>query len=699
MEVNEEKPYSDIHAEARERLAHIWNQQWTTREQCRQDRRIATLSGAIWEGATGEAFDNKPQFEMDKLNKAAMRIISDFRNNPITADFVSIEGEDSDKLAEVLDGLYRADEQDCSADEAYDNAFEEAVLGGFGAYRFTTEYEDDEDPENDKVRVVMEPIYDADVRVFFDLNAKKQSKSDAMFGFIITSYSRDAYKAEFNEEPSTWPQVALKYNNFEWVVDDSIKVAEYFRVEKKKVKYVWYAMESDKDSREMFMADELTEEKIIELSAMGYSKADERTITKRKVVKYMLNGNSVVGEPEEIAGSQIPIVPVYGKRWYIDGIERCAGHVRYAVDAQRLNNMQVSRLAEIASVSATAKPIVTAEQYAGHQDIWENDAIENYPVLTLNAMRDKEGNVIATGPIGHTRAPDIPPALAQLYAMTRDDLNDILGTQDGSEEIRSNVSKEVVEQIHARLDARTYIYVSNMAKAVARGGKIWLSMAKDIYAEDGRMMKTIDQDGKSSSIKINRPYVRDDKTIGYQASIADAKFNVHTKVAPASSSRKAATVRTCTNMMGVIRDEMGQKVLSLTAMMNMEGEGVSGLQKYARKELLKMGVVEPTEQEAQEMAEAQAQAAQKQDPQAIYLQAEAQKAQAQAEQAKANMEKAMADKSKAEAQTLAILAGIDESKHKNLLDTMRAFHQIGSESVEQIAPIQNAEPLPADVVR
>jgi hypothetical protein len=67
-----------------------------------------------------------------------MRIINEYRNNRITVDFISKEGDEDDRLADACDGLYRADEEDSVADEAYDNAFEEAVGGGFGAWRCGT---------------------------------------------------------------------------------------------------------------------------------------------------------------------------------------------------------------------------------------------------------------------------------------------------------------------------------------------------------------------------------------------------------------------------------------------------------------------------------------------------------------------------------------------------------------------------------
>ena len=67
-----------------------------------------------------------------------MRIINEYRNNRITVDFTPKDGEGDvgdDELADTCDGLYRADEQACTANEAYDNAFDEGVQGGFGRRR------------------------------------------------------------------------------------------------------------------------------------------------------------------------------------------------------------------------------------------------------------------------------------------------------------------------------------------------------------------------------------------------------------------------------------------------------------------------------------------------------------------------------------------------------------------------------------
>ena len=177
---SKEQRFADIHADALAEFDEIQAAMRDERLQCLKDRRFYSIPGAQWEGALGDQFENKPKFEVNKIHLAVIRIINEYRNNRITVDFVPKEGTENDKLADTCDGLYRADEQDSVAEEAYDNAFEEAVGGGFGAWRLRTCYEDEEDPENEKQRIRIEPIFDAEQAVTDEDDA--QPEPVAAFG-------------------------------------------------------------------------------------------------------------------------------------------------------------------------------------------------------------------------------------------------------------------------------------------------------------------------------------------------------------------------------------------------------------------------------------------------------------------------------------------------------------------------------------
>jgi hypothetical protein len=680
--ISNDQRLSNLHAEALRQFNDIQTALRDERLQCLQDRRFYSLCGAQWEGPLADQYENKPKFEVNKIMLSVIRIVNEYRNNRITVDYVSKDGTDNDKLAEVCDGLYRADEQASVADEAYDNAFEEAVGGGIGAWRLRTVYEDEEDPEDDRQRIRFEPIYDADSSVFFDLNAKRQDKSDAKYCFVVTSMTRESYKEIYNDDPTDWPKIIHQYE-FDWSTPDIVFVAEYYKLEEKTETiriFETIGGVEERYSAADFENDETLEETLI---AIGTREVRQKRVKRMRVRKYIMSGGKVLEDAGYIAGKCIPIVVVYGKRWFVDNIERCMGHVRLAKDAQRLKNMQLSKLGEISALSSIEKPIMTPEQVAGHQVMWAEDNLRDYPYLLINPITGPDGNTQAAGPVAFTRSAAIPPAMAALLQITETDMQDILGNQQGADKMVSGISGKAVEMIQSRVDMQTFIYMSNFAKGMKRCGEIWLSMARDIYTEDKRKMKTITPTGDAGMVELMQPTIDPETGAIVMANdMSNATFDVVSQVGPSSSSKRAATVRALTGMMQITQDPETQQVLTAMAMMNMEGEGVSDANAYFRKKLLRMGVVEPTEDEAQElMAEMQGQP---QDPNAMYLQAAAEEATAKAAKARADTVKTVADAELSRAKTVETLANIDMDSQDHALNLAQ---EIGGIVQEQTQPV------------
>ncbi len=653
--------YLDLHDDAMRRFDIIQSMQRDERAQCKEDRRFASIAGAQWEDALKEQFANRVRLEMNKVHLAIVRIINEYRNNRISVSFVPKDGT-SDKLSDTCAGLYRADEQDSNAEEAYDNAFEEGASGGIGAWRLRTCYEDEYDDENEKQRIKIEPIFDADSTVFFDIDAKRQDKADSKRCYVLTPMSRDAYKEEYGDDPTTWPKNDL-YSNFDWVADDTVYLAEYYKIDEKSTKIYYYeGINGDERKVKQSEIDE-DEELLNTLDATGFKLTRTRNIKSRIVRKYLLSGGGVLEDMGVIAGQHIPIVPFYGKRWFIDNIERCMGHVRMAKDPQRLHNMQVSKLAEFAAFSSAEKPILTPEQILGHQQMWADDAVVNYPYRLVNAINDVNGNSIMIGPQSYTKPTSIPPAMAAILQVTEKDLQDILGTPQAGDQMQPNLSGVAVEMIQNRLDMQTYIYLSNFKKSMRRSGEIWLSMAREIMVESGRKMKVIDGQDEAGSVVLRQPVMGDSGAVENENDIIKADYQVTIDVGPASISRRNSTVRVLRDLLSVTQDPETMQVLSSMIMLNIEGEGISDVRDYYRKKLLRMGVLTPTKEESQELkAEA---ANQQPDPNAVYLEAAAKESEAKAIKANADTALTIAKTEQTRADTANIIAGtsIEAQQH------------------------------------
>lgn len=659
-----------VHSEAMRRFDIVQSAVREDRRICLKDRRFYSISGAQWEGRLGQQFENKPKLEINKIALSVMRIIGEQRNNRITVDFIN-KGKDN-TLANTLDGMYRSDEQDSVADEAYDNAFEEAVGGGIGAWRLRTVYEDPEDPESEFQRIAIEPIVDADSSVFFDLGAKRQDKKDAKFCFVVISMTPEDYMLKWPEAqaPSTWDK-NIHQTEFDWNTPEVVYIAEYYVVEEENVIVQIFENQAGDEEKHIDPDDEL----LREFDAIGTQKVREKNIKKKRVHKYVLGGIDILEDAGLIAGPNIPVVMSFGKRWFIDNVERAMGHVRLNKDPQRLKNMQTSYLAEIAALSAVEKPIFYPEQIMGHQQRWAEDNLKNHPYLTINSITNKDGEITVAGPVAYTKPPTVPQPLAALMALVEQDMKDIQGNQQEGEKVAANLSGTAIGKIQMILGEQSFIYFSNHAKAMKRSGEIWLGMAKEIFVENDREVQLVGSKKETSSIKLNQPEIDSETNkIVYKNDISQANFNVAVSVGPSSSSKKEAAIRTLTGILQQTSDPETQMVLQSLILMNTEGEGLEDVQLYYRQKMLRMGVMQPNEKE-QKQLEKEA-AAQQPTPEDKFLEKAALEKEAQAGKIRTDTVLSIEKAKKTAAETLEIFAGIDQTERQAIIDNMSIFNQM-----------------------
>lgn len=619
--------WPEVHERAIKRMDAIWSVQQEERAECLDDRRFYSIRGAQWDDAWGQTFENAPRLEINKTHKEVIRILSDYRNNRIAVDFRPKDDGD-DATADILDGLFRADWEEGCGDEAADNAFEEKVGGGMGAWRLRTAYEDEGDPDNDCQRICFDPITDADQRVFFDLDARRQDKSDAKFAILLSPMSPDSYEdaypgaapVDFEKPPAA---------TYEWFQPDTVTVAEYFEVTTVDAEKVVLENPVTQEEQTLLGADE---EEIADLKAMGWKIVRTRMVKKPKVTKYVLSGLEVLSE-EEVCGPNIPIVVDYGKRWFVENIERCAGHVRYAKDPQRLYNAEVSQLGEAASASPHEKPIFDPEQVKGLENHWAQGNVERHPYALAHVLRNEDGSIVQAGPIGMVSPTQVPATVAALIQISGQDVADIIGATDQNEQVPANTSAQAIELVHTRADAKTFIYLDNHKKAMRRCGEIWLGMRAEIYIEEGRKLPVLDDQGNRDYVTLGETSI--DKSGAMKTlDLATAKCDVIVDVGPSSQTRRDATVRSLVGMAEAAQsDPELQNALLSTALMNMDGEGIEDIRKWIRNRLVMSGIVQPTDDEKEELA--QAQQNQQPDPNQMLAQAKAEELGASAFEKKA----------------------------------------------------------------
>lgn len=626
-----------------------------------EDRRFVFIDGAQWEGDWGAQFENSIRAQINKTQRGHDKIINDYRANRFTVDFRPKGDNGDDDTAELLNGLLYADIYKSKAQQAFDNAFGEGASGGFGAWRLRNDYEDDYDPDNDHQRICIEQIVDADQRVFFDLDAKLYDKSDARFGYVLHSMLRSAFEEEHGDAVVDWPQGAPR-PLFDWFTPDVVYVAEYYEVEEAREELRIFTRDATEEEYR-YWAKDITPEIQADLQARGFAMTRRRNIKRRRVHKWLLSGAEVLEDYGHIAGEFIPIIPFYGKRVFIDNVERFKGHVRDAKDPARVYNAQISNLMEIASLSPREVPIFAPEQVAGLETHWQNMNIERHAYALANPLIDPvSGQIVSQGPLGKVEQAQVPPVTAALLQLTGSDIAEITYGDDGAMEVKSNVSGEAMDIASSRVDAKSFIYMDNFKQSMHWFGEVYYSMAKEVYVEEGREVETMDEDGNAQSATLHELY--HDKQTGVTAKRYDlsvGKFNVVADVTEATATRRDKTVRTMMTLAEAaasIQDTETARAALLTAVKNMDGEGLDDFQQYAHKVAVQIGLDEPTAQEQAAAANADTPP----DPTAIAALAQAKALNAQANKFDADTEKAKADTKQSEAKTVLTLA---QAKNEN----------------------------------
>lgn len=663
----------EVAIRSRTEFERVQSAQKGEREQCIEDRRFI-LAGGAWEGDLLKQFQNMPRPEVNKITLSIRRILNEYRKNYITVKFVPKDDTD-DTTAESLNGLFRADEQDSNARIAYLNAFNEKVSGGIGAWRLRTVYEDEYDSENEYQRIIFEPITDADKNVYFDVDSKRQDHSDATKCWVLHFYSKEYVEERWDVDTASFPKDD-ETSQFDWYRPDGIYVAEYYEVEEAKKRIAMLVNELNGEQQKIDLKE--YNERIEEFTALGFYKIKERVVKERKVHKYFVSGSKTLEDCDYVAGKYIPVIMDYGIRWYVDEIERAMGHVRLAKDVTRLGNMVMSKLAQFASLSPMSKPILTPEMVASQNGaiakMWREDPQINNPYLLVNPIADVNGNTVIPQ-IQYTQTPQIPAPVVALYEMVEKHLQDVLGNQQNAEMMNPRQSGVAVELALDRIDMQSYDYYDNHIIAQKHSGKVWLSMAQEVYCEKGRKMKAMSAEGEISQVELYKPMIIEGVST-YENAFDKSKCDVWVDVGASYTTRREKTVNNLSQLLPFVTtvDPQQAALITNTIMMNMEGEGIADLRKFNRKKLVMAGIVEPNEDEQAEMEEAQAN--QQPDANTMYLQAEAQNAMAKAEKAKADTVKSLADAENINAKTAEILANMDDKEARTLLETIERLTSV-----------------------
>ncbi len=590
------------HQEIRQAFERDYSACEFQRDQANEDIRFVMTPGGMWDGFLEEAYANRPKMEYDMVVQAIDRFMGEWVSNELMPKFRA-EDKDDQADAELLDGLFRARWRKEGGKMAAKNAVFEAVTGGYGAIRLGTRYLDGVNAEDDRQEVTFAPIFGAHSTVVFDSNAKCIDKRDAEHVSILWEYTHEAFKKKWPDHELVSAAAKDDRREFNWNNPKSIFVLEHYQRVKKKVKVHVYVNP---------LGDKVTiEEQDLELALpelVGYTKVAERKVAVEYIEKSMLTGSDYLEKPRRIAGKILPVIPIYAFWAFVDGQEQYFGLVRKQKDPQRILNMQISNLAEIAATSVKQAPIFAPEQVKGLEHRWAQAHLGKKNFQLARPLYNKDGTVAVAGPIGTVTPPQIDPATQGLIQFTTEHIRSTSGGMPQDIE-DPDASGKAILAVQKRVDMNTYTIMDNIAQAMIRVGECFISIAQEIYT-DNRTVTLVTEDGAESRQQLNKLEVKDGAVVKTN-DITQQRFEVYASVGPSYDSQRRETIEFLKELLQVIPEgDPRQMVIVSSIIDNMQGIGLNLIKEFNRKQLLLAGIVEPeegNEEEAQIVAQAQQQ--------------------------------------------------------------------------------------------
>jgi hypothetical protein len=594
------KELLDLHDKA-------YNNGYDTRLKAADDMLFAWITQ--WDDTYLSESDLAYRGEFNVLRKAMRQIITDLIANPVQVDFDPVDGTD-DSGADIMDGMYRSDMRNNASQEAKKNANQETVVCGVGAWELRNEYKTNR--IGDETQIIRRyPLYEANNNIMWDPNAKLLDKSDADYVSCLVSYSEDGYKKLKKELTgkdskvidSNFSSPEISYV-FPWISETrKVYVTRFFHRELKKVNYLTF--------EDMFGAERTIKESDFdqyedELVDSGFNLVSERKINRYVVTRYIASGESIL-EAVEMPGEHIPVIPQYGERQFVEGEEHYEGIVRLAKDPQRLRNFQLSYLADITSRSPREKPIFTAEQLQGFEDMYEQSGADNNFPYLKQQMYDGQGNPLPVGPVGYIKAPEVPPALMLSMQESRAAVDDVAGAGLPADITDVDLSGKALNALNKRMDMQSYTFQDNHKFAMRRDGEVYASMARDIHDTEQEVV-LVKLDGSKSKEMINKAEFNYEKMENeIKNNVSEMIFDVYADVGPAFESVKAQTKEELKELLGSGTLDPETHTIILNEYLTMiDGNNFEDLRGYSRNKLIVMGVKKPeTPEEEQMMQEAQ----------------------------------------------------------------------------------------------
>lgn len=465
----------------RQRAQNYWRDIY---DQAKIDIEFCVNKESQWDATAREErrLAKRPCVTINKIAGFVHQQTNALRANKMTLNAIPVDDSDVGK-AEIQDAMLEYVLKSSRADVATDWAGGRAIMGGFGFYRVTTEYESNLSFNQDiKVKRIENPL-----STYLSPEIKCPYGSDASEAITGEWMSKADFKRQFDGKEAVSADDITELTD--WQSEDTVFVAEYYAIEY--IEDTLYLLEG---------GTTILKSKVDEYEGdPNLVIANERKTQTKKVMWYKCSRDEVL-EQTEIKADYIPIILVVGDEQWVNDKRYWKSLISNAKDPQIIYNYARTLQLEQLQKAGNTPWVYDGRSIEGYEDHWKDLSNPNIDGLPYNST-DELGNALAPPfrPQAYQGSPDL---MRETFTAS----DEIKGTTNINDATLGNQSNETSGRaIMARQrqsDQGNFHFLDNFKRAYEHLGRVLLSMIPNYY-DTQRVLRITQDDEVFKTIVIN----------------------------------------------------------------------------------------------------------------------------------------------------------------------------------------------------
>jgi len=513
---------------------------------------IDFVMGDQWREDESKLFEryNKVPMMFNKLGVLANHLMGDqIQNTPNLQ--VSPDEDVPANAAEVRAALIKNISLNSDAKTIYQTAYSHAIIGGFGAWRIGTEYNNERGFEQEiKIYDFNDPNL-----CYWDIAAKHKCKVDGMYSGFRTrmsrQYFRDKWGIEIESQIGSTAYTEDSANAF--ADDDSItQIDDFERVVDPEITMIYQLSDmsvvTNKELKKL-EKHKIDDNEYIVKDGMLLTILQKREVTEFIIKHRQIAGDFVLEETDFPSKSLLPVVFVDQRSYYTkQGQQITRSFFKDVKDAQKYLNYLATQSAYIMKVSRYDQFIAPRKSVfaSDTQEIWRDPSVVQGALVydeTPSGARPERID-----------PPILSPSLTQQYERTLIDLQSGTGlynTQLG--EMGNEVSGTAITKRNLRGSKNTQVSRNSIDIAIATTGEIINEMIPNVYDTHRQLVLPM-ANSQEQKVAINQP--TDEYGLGTENNMTIGRYKIRLKPGPSYEGQKEEALESLQSVLAA--DKSGQ---------------------------------------------------------------------------------------------------------------------------------------------